>query len=189
MFKLFFSETVMKKLGRDKDYFRYNEESLADMLKCKFEQGIYHNLNAENPYLQYVVLGEYRHLPLYLQKENYPIIKERIARLHIKQTDFQTEMQACEKNGDKYDFMYLSDIFEYMSADRTHALSAGVYNALNEGGQALLFNMMNNRRLSSTSALPFYEEKLDQTHDRAFYYTACYLYTKYKGASVKTEEV
>ena len=180
MFKLFFSETVMKKLGRDKDYFKYNEASLADMLKGKFEQGIYHNLNRENPYLQYVVLNEYRTLPLYLQKENYQIIKDRISRLKIKQTDFQTELRAAEKINKKYDFMYLSDIFEYMSEETTHALSADVYNALNANGQVLFFNMMNDRRLSSTENMPLKEEKLSQEKDRAFYYTACYLYTKEK---------
>ena len=178
MFKLFFSEWVMKKLGRDKDYFKYNEAPLADTLKGKFEQGIYHNLNRENPYLQYVVCNEFRELPLYLHKENFQIIKERIERLHIQKTDFYAEIQRCEKTSEKYDFMYLSDIFEYMSEDTTRALSAGIYNALNENGQALFFNMMNDRRLSSSEAMPFKEKKLDQTHDRAFYYTACYLYTK-----------
>ena len=43
MFKLFFSEAVMKRLGRDKEYFRYNDKPLAEMLKGKFEKGIYHN--------------------------------------------------------------------------------------------------------------------------------------------------
>lgn len=178
MFKIFFSERVMKKLGRDAAYFKYNEKSLADMLKCKFEQGIYNNLNCGNPYLQYVVLNEFRSLPVYLRKENYSIIKDRIHRLQIKQTDFQTEIREAEQTGKKYDFMYLSDIFEYMSEDTTSALSAGVYNALNTNGKALFFNMINDRRLTSTNSLCFKEEKLSQEHDRAFYYTACYLYTK-----------
>ena len=178
MFKIFFSETVMKKLGRDAAYFKYNEKSPANMLKCKFEQGIYSNLNKENPYLQYVVLNEYRSLPLYLKKENYQIIKERIHRLQIKQTDFQTEIRKVEQTGEKYDFMYLSDIFEYMSEDTTSALSAGVHNALSVNGKALFFNMINDRRLTSTETMPLKEEKISQEHDRAFYYTACYVYTK-----------
>ena len=128
--------------------------------------------------MQYVVLNEYRSLPLYLQKGNYQIIQERISRLKIKQTDFQTEIRAVEPTGEKYDFMYLSDIFEYMSVDTTHALSAGIYNALRANGQVLFFNMMNDRRLSSLATFPLKEEKLSQEKDRAFYYTACYLYTK-----------
>lgn len=170
MFKIFFSETVMKRVGRDKKYFKYNRGSLADMLKGKFETGIYNNLNVNNPYLQYVVLNEFRSLPPYLIKENFEIIKQRIDRVKVKKSDFQTEI----KSGEKYDFMYLSDIFEYMSEDTTRELSADIYDALNTGGQALLFNMMNERRL----APPLQEEKLNQENDRAFYYTACYSYLK-----------
>lgn len=170
MFKLFFSEAVMKRLGRDKEYFKYNEGSLSDMLKRKFETGIYHNLNRENPYLQYVVLNEFKVLPSYLERENFELIKRRIDRLKVQKTEFQIEINS----GNKYDFMYLSDIFEYMDEAKTQELSKAVYDALNIDGQVLFFNMMNERRLTA----PLKEEKLDQKNDRAFYYVDCYSYLK-----------
>ena len=90
MFKLFFSETVMKRLGRDKDYFKYNTESPEKMLKEKFENGVLNNLNKENSYLQYVVLNEFKELPLYLKEENFNIIKNRLEHLEIKLCDFES---------------------------------------------------------------------------------------------------
>lgn len=172
MFKLFFSEAVMKRLGRDKDYFKYNLESPEKMLKKKFENGILNNLNKENPYLQYVVLNKFKELPLYLKEENFNIIKDRLDRLEIKLCDFD----AFIKEDNEFDLMYLSDIFEYLSEEQTAKLSNLIYERVAENGQVIYFNMLNERRLSA----PFLEEKLNQDKDRAFYYSACYSYLKIK---------
>ncbi len=172
MFKLFFSQFVMKRLGRDKQYFKYNQGNLAGMLKDKFQHGVFNNLNKNNPYLQYVVFNQFKTLPTYLQRENFEIIKQRIDRLQIKEISFEQEI-TC---GNKYDFLYLSDIFEYMSIEKTHQISKQIDECLNDGAQVLFFNMMNERRLVGNLK----EEQLDQTNDRAFYYKACYMYTKQK---------
>lgn len=170
IFKLFFSESVMKRLGRDKDFFKYNNGSLSNMLKSKFEIGISNNLNDQNPYLQLIVFNKFKALPPYLEKENFDIIKSRIDRLEIKKIDLKSQLNSDEK----YDFMYLSDVFEYMSEEETQIISKDVYNSLNFGGQVIFFNMMNKRRLTS----PLKEMRLNQDKDRAFYYTSCYLYLK-----------
>lgn len=172
MFKLFFSQFAMKRLGRDKRYFKYNQGSLASMLKAKFKHGVFNNLNRSNPYLQYVVFNQFKTLPTHLQKENFEIIKRRIDRLEIVETTFEEQLSS----GCKYDFLYLSDVFEYMSVEKTQQIAKQVEECMNEGAQVLFFNMMNDRRLVGNLK----EQKLDQTHDRAFYYKACYLYTKQK---------
>ena len=170
LFKLFFSQAVMKRIGRDKDYFRYNNGSLSALLKRKFDDYVKHNLNRTNPYLQYAVQNVFRSLPTYLEENNYNIIKERLYRLSIVEGDFKDEI----RRGEKYDLMYLSDIFEYMSEKETEGLSGYIHSSLNAGGQVMFYNMMNERRLCA----PLKEERLDQTYNRAFYYMDCYLYTK-----------
>ena len=169
MFKIFFSQAIMKKIGRDKEFFKYNKGSLSSMLKSQFENCIFNNLNGENPYLQYVVLNKFITPISYLKEENYNIIKSRISRLKIKKITFEEQI----KSGEKYDLMYLSDIFEYMSESKTAELSTPIFNALNSGGQIVFFNMMNTRFLSGN----FVEEKVDKTHNKTFYYKdfLCYL--------------
>ncbi|MBQ2704885.1 MAG: DUF3419 family protein [Clostridia bacterium] len=169
LFNLFFSKTVMKILGRDKDYFAYAKGGLASMQKSKFELCVENNLNIENPYLQYIVQGRMIALPAYLVKENYYKIKANISRLEIKKVSFQEEI----KSNKRYDFMYLSDIFEYMDGKTTEMLSKNICKALNSGGQVLLYNMMIERHLSGLK-----ETELDQTNNRTFYYLHCYRYEK-----------
>lgn len=170
MFKLFFSEAVMKRVGRDKEYFRYNKGSLSALLKRKFEVCVENNLNSHNPYLQYIVFNNFSALPVYLKRENFEFIKRNIDKLTIKKADFS---QAVSE-GKKYDFMYLSDIFEYMDTSVMEEMSNAISNSLTDGGEVMFFNMMNPRRL--TGGLK--ETKIDQTHNLTFYYTDCYLYRK-----------
>lgn len=170
MFKIFFSEAVMKRIGRDKAFFKYNEGGLADVLRSRFEGCISHNLNTKNPYLQYILYNRFEQLPVYLQPENYAKIKQNLHKITIRQTDFFSELAR----GDQYDFMYLSDIFEYMSADVMADATKAIDQVLTPGGQVLLFNMLNPRRLGQ----PFCEACVDQTHNLTFYYTQCYSYTK-----------
>ena len=171
MFKLFFSEAVMKRLGRDKEYFKYSKGSLPKLLKGQFEACVENNLNSKNPYFQYVVLNEFRELPAYLQRDSFEIIKSRIDRLKIRKVGF-SEIIA---EGKKYDFMYLSDIFEYMDASVMNDMSRAVGDALSDGGEVMFYNMMIPRQLKDDRLT---EARLDQTKNLTFYYTNCYKYKK-----------
>ncbi len=170
MFRVFFCEAVMKRIGRDKAFFKYNEGGLADVLRRRFEGCIANNLNKENPYLQYILYNRFEQLPLYLQPQNYERIKQNLHKIKVRQTDFFSELER----GERYDFMYLSDIFEYMSADVMERATTAIGDSLTPGGQVLLFNMLNPRRLGK----PLCEKRVDQTHNLTFYYTECYSYTK-----------
>lgn len=170
LFRIFFSKAVMKKLGRDKAFFTYAKGSLAPRLKRQFEQCMVSNLNKDNPYIQYILKGEMKALPTYLSKENYKKIKENIHHLTVRKASFDEVI----KEDEKYDFIYLSDIFEYMTEEETASLSKDIYESLNQGGQALLYNMMIERHLCPELK----ETKLDQTENRTFYYMNCYHYEK-----------
>ena len=170
-FKIFFSQPVMKRIGRDKDFFKYNKGNLPAMLKGQFENCVNNNLNKNNPYFQYVALNRFQSDLPYLNEENFNVIKSRVDRIKIKKVQFEEQI----KSGEKFDLLYLSDIFEYMSQEKTNELSFYVCNSLNFGGQALFFNMMNTRRLEDCGLI---EELIDQRFNRTFYYKAFYSYLK-----------
>lgn len=170
MFKVFFSKRVMKKIGRDKDYFKYSKGNLSKILKQRFDFGVEHNLNKDNPYLQYVIFNQFQTLPAYLRKDNYEIIKKRISLLEIRFSSFEEIMEQTQT----FDYMNLSDIFEYMSKEQTDQLEKKIYDHLNEDGKIVFFNMMIprsfNRYLSGG--------EISQRHDLAFYYMKDYCYHK-----------
>jgi S-adenosylmethionine:diacylglycerol 3-amino-3-carboxypropyl transferase len=160
----------MKKIGRDKEFFKYNKGNLPAMLKGQFENCIYNNLNKDNPYFQYIAFNKFKcNLP-YLDEQSFEIIKSRVDRIKIKKIQFEDQI----KSGEKFDLLYISDIFEYMSQEKTDQLTPYIYNSLNECGQVLFFNMMNTRRLYGD----FLEELVDQRYNRTFYYKAFYSYIK-----------
>ncbi|MDE5856569.1 MAG: BtaA family protein, partial [Anaeroplasmataceae bacterium] len=113
LFRIFFSKHVMAKLGRDKTYFNYAKGSLAKILKARVDLGIYHNLNSSNPYLQYAMLGEFKEFPYYAKEEVFDKIKKNIDHIKVLCGTFETVI----RNEGNFDFMNLSDIFEYMPED------------------------------------------------------------------------
>lgn len=170
LFRVFFSKAVMKRLGRDKAYFAYAKGSLASYLKDRFDRCVTFNLNKNNPYLQYIIQGKMTAMPTYLDRENYEKIKKNIHCLEIRKADFSQIMQEDRR----FDFMYLSDIFEYMSEEATAVLSRKISAKLNSGGQVLLYNMMIERHLGGQLK----ETELNQDSNRTFYYRHCYHYEK-----------
>lgn len=170
MFKLFFSKFVMKRIGRDKDYFKYNKGSLSKELKSRFELGIYNNLNKTNPYLQYVLYNQFIELPLYLKKENYQIIKERIDKLIVKNISLSEELS----NNNLYDLMNLSDVFEYISEDQMDYYESEIDNALASKGRIIFWNMQNKRTFKNR----FTKVSVELKNDLAFYYKDILVYEK-----------
>jgi len=168
LFKLFFSKFVMKKIGRDKDYFKYNKGDLSLLLKKRFELGIYHNLNKDNPYLQYVIYNEYKKLPYYLEEDNFNKIKTNIDKLEIRLCEFEDALDI------KYDYMNLSDIFEYMSVRKTNELSFKIYDCLNDKGRVIFWNMQNDRKFG----YKFNRVLVDLKEDLCFYYKDILVYEK-----------
>lgn len=170
LFKIFFSKFIMKKLGRDKDYFKYNKGSLSKELKNRIELGLFNNLNKNNPYLQYVIYNKFIEYPLYLQKENYEIIKANIDKLVIKNCSLDDELNSQTK----YDLMNLSDVFEYMSNDLMKSYEEKINNCLADKGRVIFWNMQNTREFRNELT------KIDVSikNDLAFYYKNILVYEK-----------
>ena len=172
LFKIFFSQKVMAKLGREKAYFKYIEEDLATSLKKRVDLGFNNVLNRTNPYMQYVVLGKFNTLPDYLKEENYEIIKSNLHKIELVCADFKEAIKMY-----KYDFLNLSDIFEYMNEDETLLCEELIANNTNENARVVFWNMMVPRKFN-TNNFKLLNSDNAFINERPFFYQKLYWYEK-----------
>ncbi len=143
IFGIFFGYKVMGRLGRDASFYDHVEdkEQSGSDIRSRFEYGVYNTLNADNPYVNYIVCGGYtpRSLPLYLCRENFDIIRRNIDRITLVQGDISALPQQ------QYDFANLSDIFEYMSDEEFILCAEKLTSMLSGNGRLAYWNMQNKR--------------------------------------------
>ena len=172
LFTIFFSEKMMARLGREKAYFKYVQNDLPTLLKERVDLGFNNVLNIENPYMQYVVLGAFHTLPEYLKEENYELIKNNLHKIELIHGDFKEVI-----NKHQYDFLNLSDIFEYMSEDETLKLENIIANQTTQGAKIVFWNMMVPRKFN-TNSFKQLESSEAFKKERPFFYQKLYWYEK-----------
>ena len=59
LFKMFFSRTIMGKLGRDKAFFRYVNVNVAENILNRTKYALTELDTSENSYLHYIINGRY----------------------------------------------------------------------------------------------------------------------------------
>ncbi|MCP4041921.1 MAG: DUF3419 family protein, partial [Gammaproteobacteria bacterium] len=175
MFKLFFSRFVMGRLGRDPEFFRYVEGSVAANILTRTRHALTVLEPAENPYLQWILTGRHTTaLPYALRKEHFESIRENIDRLQWHLMSIEEYLQRHE--GDPIRCFNLSDIFEYMSEEACHQLLHRIVEASVRGGRLAYWNMLAQRRRPAAMAhlltpLSQLAESLFE-QDKAFFYSA-----------------
>ena len=111
-FRIFFSRRVMGALGRDPEFFRYVEGSVADRILARARYAMTELAPAENPYLHWIMLGTHGDaLPFALREENFEPIRRNLDALEWRCCSLEQILDGSEK----FDCFNLSDIFEYMS--------------------------------------------------------------------------
>ena len=135
MFKLFFSKYIVGKLGRDKEFFRYAEKNISEEMKERSRYALYELNPYENPYINYILTGNYRKdcLPYFLRKENFDKIRKNLHKVEIFQSSVEEYLDQIDFKIDKFN---LSDIFEYMSVENYSKLMEKIYD--NAENNALL---------------------------------------------------
>ena len=135
MFKLFFSKYIVGKLGRDKEFFRYAEKNISEEMKERSRYALCELNPYENPYINYILAGNYRKdcLPYFLRKENFDKIIKNLHKVEILQSSVEEYLDQIDFKIDKFN---LSDIFEYMSAENYSKLMGKIYD--NAENNALL---------------------------------------------------
>jgi S-adenosylmethionine-diacylglycerol 3-amino-3-carboxypropyl transferase len=175
LFNIFFSRFVMGRLGRDPEFFKHVEGSVADRILSRARYAMTELNPAENPYMQWILTGEHRTaLPFALRPENFDAIRANLDRLEWHCCSVE---EFLDRAGDAaFDRYNLSDIFEYMSVDNYHRLLERLARSGRRGGRLAYWNMLAPRRRPDTMAdrLRPLNELAAQLHqrDKAFFYSA-----------------
>jgi S-adenosylmethionine-diacylglycerol 3-amino-3-carboxypropyl transferase len=143
LFKVFFSRIVMQRFGRDPAYFRYAEGSLATGLLERTRHALVDLPPSENPYLQWILLGEQATaLPFALRRENFEAIRSNLHRLELRCSSVD---DAVRQDG-PFRRMNLSNVFEYMSVERSNTLLESIAEKSPPGALLAYWNMAVERR-------------------------------------------
>ena len=166
----------MGRLGRDPEFFRYVEGSVAERILGRSRYALTVLPTHDNPYLEYILTGNFsRALPLYLRPEVFPEVKRNIDQLTLFEGPIDEAAQA--HRGDGFDGFNLSDIFEYLDEPDEHAAVYGrLLDAARPGARFAYWNMLVPRRLAES--FPERVRSLEAearelfARDLAFFYSA-----------------
>ncbi len=147
LFRVFFSRFVMGRLGRDPTFFDHVDGPVAARILDRTRHALTRIPVASNPYLAYIVTGNFRPeaLPLYLRPEHRDTIRARLSRVRIVEGPAETAEGV-------YDGFNLSDIFEYMSLEDHARVYAALVQRARPGARLVYWNMLAPRSRPATLA-------------------------------------
>lgn len=168
MFQVFFSRFVMGRTGRDPEFFRYVEGSVAERIFKRAEYALRDLTPHTNPYLAFIFTGNYRDiLPRYLR--NLDAVRANLDKLTLVRASID------EVDG-RFDGFYLSDIFEYVDPATHAAMYERLLSRANPGARLAYWNLLVPRRVPSHLAARVLELRDEAqalfARDLAFFYSA-----------------
>ena len=173
LFRMFFSRTVMGRLGRDKAFFRYVNVNVPEHILSRTKYAFTELDTSENPYLYYIFNAKYKEdcLPLAYRKENFEKIKNNIDKLILLSESVETFLERDDvEEITKYN---LSDIFEYMDNSQMCKIVEKILEKSKSGSRIAYWNMLSDKQASRYFEELIYKEKesieLFQK-DKAFFY-------------------
>lgn len=176
IFHAFFSRAAMGALGRDPEFFRYVEGSVADRILDRTRHALAVLDPSANPYLHWILTGTHGAvLPEALREENFPIIRKALEEDRFRIFHGPLEKLLEEQPDRRFDACNLSDIFEYMSVENAGALLERIVQASNPGALLAYWNMLapRSRPESMSGRLLSHDEEAERlfAEDRAFFYS------------------
>lgn len=141
MFQIFFSRFMMGRLGRDPEFFRYVEGSVADRILSRTRYALTVLPTHANPYLTSILTGGFEHaLPRYLRPEHFEPIRAGLDRLVLFHGSIES---AAEAHGDSgFDGYNLSDLFEYLDPDTCRKIYETLLDRSRPGARFAYWNML-----------------------------------------------
>lgn len=145
MFKLFFSKTIMGRYGRDPEFLKQVDVHVGKTIYNKASLHLKSRSAQRNFILNYNLTGDFGNLlPHYLEPHNYEKIKANLDRIHV----FRGFAEDAIAQYGNFDYMNLSNIFEYMSPELFKNTAKGLLNGLNSGGKLAYWNLMVTRSVA-----------------------------------------
>lgn len=141
LFRLFFSRTVMGRLGRDPEFFRYVEGSVSDRIMQRAHYALTALPTDSNPYLRYIATGTFSSaLPRYLEREHFEAIRDGLDRLTIFHGPIEEAARVHATDG--FDAFNLSDVFEYVNRDAARLMYGEMLNVANARARLVYWNTL-----------------------------------------------
>lgn len=145
LFRIFFSNYVMGKYGRDPEFLKQVQVPVSKFIFDKAAQHLKSVAAQENFILRYTLTGSFNGLlPHYLQKENYGKIRSNMSQLYLK----QGFAQEAIKDYGKFNGMNLSNIFEYMDQKQFRETARALIDGAAKDGKLAYWNLMVPRHIS-----------------------------------------
>ena len=179
MFKLFFSKTIMGRYGRDPEFLKQVDVHVGRTIYNKAAAHLKGKGAQRNFILNYNLTGYFGDLlPHYLEPQHYVLVKQNLDQLHV----FQGYAEDAIAQYGRFDYMNLSNIFEYMSPELFENTAKGLLNGLNSGGKLGYWNLMVTRSIASKFPNEVQNEealsKALTAIDKGFFYQQFHLDTK-----------
>lgn len=173
LFRLFFSRRVMGLMGRDPEFFRYVEGSVAQRILRRTEYAFTVLPTHSNPYLNFIFTGGFGPtLPRYLDPARYAQLRAGMDRI----TFVRGAVQDVAVSHAPFDGFNLSDIFEYLDPPTCTAIYDRLVDAARPAARFAYWNMLVPRRRPESVAdrVRSLTERADAllAVDRAFFYSA-----------------
>lgn len=174
MFRIFFSRSIMGRLGRDREYFRYVQGGIADCLLARASHAVADLDPAANPYVQWILTGRHTTaLPLALRPEHFETIRANLDRLEWRRAGLREYLDHQPPQA--FDRYNLSDVFEYVSERECHQLLEALAGRGKGGGRLAYWNLFIERSRPEYLAqrlrpLPELAATL-HAQDKAFFYS------------------
>jgi S-adenosylmethionine-diacylglycerol 3-amino-3-carboxypropyl transferase len=176
MIKLFFSQAVIGRFGRDPAFFEHvNMPSVSAHYAGRARHAMAVQPCHDNWFLQYILLGAYpdpNAAHPYLAAKNLPVLRERMDRLEIHCTELEQFLGEHEPGS--FTKFNLSDIFEWMSDDLYEQMLRALVRTSRPGGRLAYWNnlVLRSRPESMADVLRPDRELARRIHhdDRAFLY-------------------
>ncbi|MCP4660412.1 MAG: DUF3419 family protein [bacterium] len=175
LFRFFFSRFMMGRLGRDPEFFRYVEGSVADRIMDRCRYALTELPTDRNPYLGYILTGNFSSpLPRYLEPGPFRAVKQRREGLTLYHGPIQEA--GREHAGAGFDGFNLSDVFEYLDPAACRDLFGALLEVARPQARLVYWNMLVPRSCPTAFAhrvRSLAEEARDLfARDLAFFYSA-----------------
>jgi S-adenosylmethionine-diacylglycerol 3-amino-3-carboxypropyl transferase len=176
------SREIISLLGRDPAQLKYVDTTdLGSHFLSRFRNGLLTVSNHNNFYLEYCLIGKYRHSdngPPYMQRANFDRLKSLVHKICLVTDEIENHLSHI-KTG-TYNKVNLSDIFEYMNEQSTQKLFALLASKLRHKGRLAYWNLLVARTPDQTlhQQLNPLTEQSQQLHqsDRTWFYQSFHLY-------------
>jgi len=141
LFRIFMSRFVMGRFGRDPEFFRYVEGSVADRILERTGYALSHLPLHENAYLDYILNGNFTpNLPRYLREDRLDSVREGLGRLTLQAGPI--EAVGLAQAGAGFDGFNLSDIFEYLEPETCERLYGTLLSVARPAARFVYWNML-----------------------------------------------